>query len=201
MKPSTLSARIKENNSTKKDVDAITERLNSSLKLSDEPDSKSEPLEIGDDDAGEEDWEKLADKELQSPVEAVKTPVAQSDNTTILELYDFDPRIQMHQLVKEFTKIVDPTGTMFFRPKMVNQSIMLTFTNPKHGMDLFYVINSSYGGVVQLLMYHSSRSSWQTSSFRWCSDVSFLIDKFYASCTSQSIADTYYISCIKTLDN
>jgi len=133
MTPSTLSKRIKENNLTNKDVSAITEQLSSSLNIKDEPTDQPDNFESDDE---EDDWEKLADKELETPVEPVKTPTPSSSNLSILELYDFDPRIQMHQLVKDFTRIVDPTGTMPFRPKMVNQSLLLTFNNPKHGRTL-----------------------------------------------------------------
>jgi hypothetical protein len=130
MSPSTLSERIKESNSIQKGVAAITEQLSSSLNIKDEPTNQSD--NVANDDE-EDDWEKLADKELETPVEPVKTPIPSSPNSSILELYDFDPRIQMHQLVKDFTRIVNPTGTMPFRPKMVNQSLLLTFNNPKHG--------------------------------------------------------------------
>jgi hypothetical protein len=133
MAPSTLSERIKSN-SSREDVGAITERLGTSLRVTDESADKPAEAENKDAQVDEDDWEALADKELQAPAELVKPSVTQSTTTTILELYDFDPRIQMHQLVKDFTKIVDPAGTMSFRPKMINQSLLLTFSNPKHGM-------------------------------------------------------------------
>jgi hypothetical protein len=130
MTPSTLTERIKQNYSTSKNVAAITEQLSLSLNIKDEPTDHSDDPE--NDDEGD-DWEKLADKELEAPTEPTKPPVTSSPNPSILELYGFDPRIQMHQLVKDFTRIVDPTGTMPFRPKMVNQSLLFTFNNPKHG--------------------------------------------------------------------
>ena len=120
-------------NSTQKDVDAIAEQLCGSLTLNDNPIDESGVPQNGS-EGSEEDWEKLADKELEIPVEPAKAPLPSSPNSAILELYDFSPRVQMHQLVKEFSKIVDPTGTMSFRPKMVNQSLILTFNNPKHGI-------------------------------------------------------------------
>lgn len=134
MTPPTLSERIKQSNSTtNKDVASITEQLSSSLNIKDEAINQPDKPEKVDE---EDDWEKLADKELETPVEPVKPPVTSSPDQSILELYDFDLRIQMHQLVKDFTRIVDPTGTMPFRPKMVNQSLLLTFNNPKHGTNL-----------------------------------------------------------------
>lgn len=133
MTPSRLSERINRTNSTQKDVVAITENLSSTLNLNDEPTDESSNPENGNEPPDEEDWEQLADKELETS-EPVKAPVpTSSSNPSILELYDFDPKIPMHQLVKEFTKIVDPTGITPFRPKMVSQSLILTFLNPKHG--------------------------------------------------------------------
>ena len=137
MKPLTLSERIKESNATNDNLENITEKLGSLLDLKDKaqdvpPVSKLGPLEADD----EEDWEKLADKELETPEKpAAKSTPPGSDSHTILELYDLDPKMQMHQIVKAFTTIVDPTRTMPFRPKMVNDSLLLTFNNPKHGIN------------------------------------------------------------------
>jgi hypothetical protein len=136
MEPSSLSKQIKSN-STTEDVHAITERLSTRLKVTAESADKPTKAENNDTQVDEDDWETLADKELEAPVEPVKPSVTQPTSATVLELYDFDPRIQMHQLVKDFTKIVDPAGTMSFRPKMANQSLLLAFNNPKHGM--FYM--------------------------------------------------------------
>jgi hypothetical protein len=130
--PSRLSERIKRDKSPNKDVAAITEKLNTTLNLKDdEPSDKAGETGVGGADSDEEEWEKLAEKELNEPRQP--TP-PESTDLAILELYDFDPRIQMHQIVKELTNIIDPTGTMPFRPKMVNQSLFITFNNPKHGM-------------------------------------------------------------------
>ena len=137
---STLSERIKQTNSTSKDLNDITEKLSSGLNLSDEATDKVITPETGDTTTDEEDWEKLADKELETVSETnelAKPVVTTPLHPIILELYDFDPKLQMHQLVKEFTRIVDPTRTMPFRPKMVNQSLLLTFNNPKHGIISF----------------------------------------------------------------
>ena len=136
MSAPTLSQRIKQTNSTQKDVDAIAEKLNATLNLDDttSDSDKSDTPENADAASDEDDWEKLADQELDTPAKPVKAPITPPANTCLLELYDFDPRIQMHQLVKQFTQVVDPTGTMSFRPKMVNGSLLLTFNNPKHGM-------------------------------------------------------------------
>jgi|SRR5271168_285252 len=131
MIPSTLSERIQQSNSNK-DVIAITEELSSNLTLNEEPTHNSGNPGAGNDAPDEDDWEQLADKELETP-ESVKAAVKPSPNPSMLELYDFDLKIPMHQLVKDFTKIVDPTGVMSFRPKMVNQSLIFTFINPKHG--------------------------------------------------------------------
>jgi hypothetical protein len=132
MTPSSLSDRIKQANSTSKDVAVITEQLTSTLNLNDEPINQSDSLQKAEDSPDELDWEKLADKELETP-EFIKPSVSVESNSSTLELYGFDSKLQMHQLVKEFTKIVDPTGSMSFRPKMVNQSLILTFNNPRHG--------------------------------------------------------------------
>jgi len=137
MSTSTLSQRIKQTNSTKKDVEAITEKLNTALNFDDTPSDKSNAPESADAASDEDDWEKLADQELERPPEPVKPHVTRPSTACLLELYDFDQRIQMHQLVKDLTRIVDPTGTMSFRPKMVNGSLLLSFNNPKHGMSLF----------------------------------------------------------------
>jgi len=141
MKPSTLSERIKGSNTTNKNVENITQKFGSLLDLKDTAQdvphaSKSGPLEADD----EEDWEKLADKELETPEKpaAKSTPPPGSDGLTILELYDFDPKMQMHQIVKAFTTIVDPTRIMPFRPKMVNDSLLLVFNNPKHGISCIF---------------------------------------------------------------
>jgi len=139
MSAPTLPQRIKQTDSTKKDVDAITNKLNTGLDLDDTSSDKLDALEHADAASDEDDWEKLADQEPETPPKPVKASPPPT-STSLLELYGFDPRIQMHQLVKEFTKIVDPTGTMSFRPKMVNGSLLLTFHNPKHGMCL-----STYG--------------------------------------------------------
>jgi hypothetical protein len=128
----TLSARLKETQPTNADVDALTNRLGSSFQLDADPVDK--PNEVEEEESSEDDWEKLADKETDTPVEPIKKQTAVAPSTSVLELYDFEPRTPMHQLVKEFTKIVDPTESMSFRPKMVNQSLRLTFSNPKHGM-------------------------------------------------------------------
>lgn len=129
----TPSEQIKSNSSGD-NVGAITEKLRTSLRVTDEPVNRPADAENKDAQVDEDDWETLADKELETPAEPVKPSGVQPTSSTVLELYDFDPRIQMHQLVKDFTKIVDPTGTMSFRPKMINQSLLLTFSNPKHGM-------------------------------------------------------------------
>ena len=137
MKPSTLSQRIKDANSENEDVENITQKLESSLDLKDKPQDVSPLPEVVSLEADEEDdWEQLADKELEAPEKpvAMSTPPPREKSPTILELYDFDSRMQMHQIVKSFTKVVDPTGTMPFRPKMVNDSLLLTFSNPKHGI-------------------------------------------------------------------
>jgi hypothetical protein len=131
MTPSTLSERIQQTNSNK-GVTAITEKLDSNLTLNEEPTDNSSDPKTGNEAPDEDDWEQLADKELETQ-EPVKATVQPPPNPSMLELYDFDPKVPMHQLVKDFTKIVDPTGIMFFRPKMVNQSLIFTFTNPKHG--------------------------------------------------------------------
>ena len=131
MNPSTLSERIQQTN-LNKDVTAITEKLGSDLTLNEQPTDKCGNPETGNESPDDDDWEQLADKELETP-EPVKATVQPPPNPSMLELYDFDPKIPMHQLVKDFTKIVDPTGIMSFRPKMVNQSLIFTFTNPKHG--------------------------------------------------------------------
>jgi len=133
-----LSERIKQANSSAQDVDAVTEKLGSALSLQDKEKSPSEATIVADasqDD--EEDWEAMADKELEAP-EPVKAPETKPkpDSSCILELYNFDPKLQMHQLVKSFTNLVDPTGTMSIRPKMVGQSLLFTFSDPKHGMDV-----------------------------------------------------------------
>jgi len=161
MAPPTLSERIKQTNSANKDVTDITEKLTTTLTLTNEPNDEHEATENRDDSADEADWEKLAEEELKIPVEPVR-PVKQSaSSASILELYDFDPRIQMHELVKEFTKIVDSTGTMSFRPKMINQSLMLTFNNPNHGTNFKYSIaNGSNHGVVQLFLHYASEPTW-----------------------------------------
>lgn len=130
-----LSERIKKTETPSQDVTAITEKLDAALNLDDDkPTNKNggDADEVTSPDDEEEEWEKLADKELNEP--SKPTP-PESTSSPILELYDFDPRLQMHQLVKELTNIIDPTGTMPFRPKMVNQSLFLTFNNPKHGIN------------------------------------------------------------------
>ena len=136
---STFSNRIKQTQSTKKDVDETTEKLSTTLKLNDDANDiravavpESGDAAAADDE--EDDWEKLADKELETPAESPKKPPLIPLTSAVLELYDFDPQIPMHQLVKDFTRIVDPTATMLFRPKMVGQSLMMTFNNPKHGI-------------------------------------------------------------------
>lgn len=134
MNASTLSEGITKTNSAKTNVDDITKRVSSSLRLGDEPaDDSEDTFAKPDDESDQEDWEKLADRELQAPTEAFKPPASKPYDPNVLELNGFDPRMQMHQVVKEFTKIVDPTGSMPFRPKMVNQSLILTFNNAKHG--------------------------------------------------------------------
>jgi hypothetical protein len=132
----TPSRRIKETKSTNADVEDLTKKISTTLLLAADPATSSH-----DDNSSEEDWEKLADKELDSPAEPVKAPTPATSSTSVLELYDFEPRIPMHQLVKEFTSIVDPTETMSFRPKMVNQCLILTFQNPKHGILLISLAN------------------------------------------------------------
>jgi|SRR5579862_4366624 hypothetical protein len=136
---STLSNRIKQTQSTKKDIDETTEKLSTALKLNNDADESRAVAvpESGDAtpaDDEEDDWEKLADKELETPEESPKKPPLMPLTSAVLELYDFDPQIPMHQLVKDFTRIVDPTATMLFRPKMVGQSLMMTFSNSKHGI-------------------------------------------------------------------
>jgi hypothetical protein len=133
--PPTLSNRIKQANSSNKDVAELAEKMSTSLKLNDDQEEKSVVAVPEEDEAApdEDDWEKLADKELETPDEPAKKVVPAPLTSAILELYDFDTRIPMHQLVKDFTRIVDPTATMLFRPKMVGQSLMMTFNNPKHG--------------------------------------------------------------------
>lgn len=135
MKPSTLSQRIRESNSTSKNVENITQELESSLHLYDKPKDALPSVQVVPEKDEGDDWEQLADKELEESEKSVAklTPPPPSDSPAILELYDFDAKLQMHQIVKSFTKIVDPTGTMPFRPKSVNQSLLLTFNNPKHG--------------------------------------------------------------------
>ena len=133
MSSTKFSDRIKQAKSTNEDIEAITQKLEKELKITDEPVSSIVEPEVTADVADEDDWEKLADKELDAPVPKTK-PKAVPAESPILELSDFDPRLQMHQLVKDFTSIVDPTGTMVFRPKMVGQSLMFTFNNPKHGI-------------------------------------------------------------------
>jgi|SRR5579862_2519917 len=133
MSTAKLSDRIKKATSANKDIEALTEKFNKGVNISadsslDTPDQEATPNEAADED----DWEKLADKELDAPTPKQKLKPALNDSS-ILELYDFDTRLQMHQLVKEFTSIVDPTGTMPFRPKMAGQSLMFTFNNPKNG--------------------------------------------------------------------
>jgi len=128
----TLSETIKKANSSNADVAALSDKLNTSLSLDEGPtDPSSNPSP--DADSGD-DWEKLADEDTEVPAEPVKKTAPPIQDSSILELYEFDTRLAMHQLVKEFTKIVDSTGTMPFRPKMVNQSLLMTFNNPKHGM-------------------------------------------------------------------
>jgi hypothetical protein len=109
-------------------VDTITRNLERDLTLTDDV-SKSDEGTAEDSD----DWEALADKELSETIPAETIKITTPSEVATLELYDFDVRIQMHQLVKDFTTIVDPIHTMPFRPKMVNQSLMMTFNNPKHG--------------------------------------------------------------------
>jgi hypothetical protein len=144
MKPSTLSQRIRDSNSANEDVENIAGKLES-LDLEDKPQDAAPVSEVAPPAADEDDWEQLADKELEAPEKpaAKSAPPPQDKSPTILELYDFDPKMQMHQIVKSFTKIVDPTGTMPFRPKMVNDSLLLTFSNPKHGIvpDVIYSAN------------------------------------------------------------
>jgi hypothetical protein len=144
MKPSTLSQRIRDSNSANEDVENIAGKLES-LDLEDKPQDAAPVSEVAPPAADEDDWEQLADKELEAPEKpaAKSAPPPQDQSPTILELYDFDPKMQMHQIVKSFTKIVDPTGTMPFRPKMVNDSLLLTFSNPKHGIvpDVIYSAN------------------------------------------------------------
>ena len=163
--PSTLSSRIKQASSTNKDVAELTEKLSTSLKLDDNdedqktvtvPEAAGTPA-----DEDEDDWEKLADKELEAPAEAPKKTAPAPLTPAILELYDFDIRIPMHQLVKDFTRIVDPTASMLFRPKMVGQSLMMTFNNPKHGMSHPIPYSpGSYNCIIQLFLYHATRSNW-----------------------------------------
>lgn len=135
--PTTLSSRIKQAKSASKDVAELTEKLNNSLNLNDDDEEKRAvavpEAEDTPADEDEDDWEKLADKELEAPAEPAKKTAPAPLTSAILELYDFDTRIPMHQLVKDFTRIVDPAATMLFRPKMVGQSLMMTFNNPKHG--------------------------------------------------------------------
>lgn len=132
-----LSERLEQNESPHQDVSSITEKFGAALNLEDDsPTNKSGGVgsEVKSPDDEEEEWEKLADKELNESRKP--SPPPESTSSPILELYDFDPRLQMHQIVKELTKIIDPTGTMPFRPKMVNQSLFITFNNSKHGMKL-----------------------------------------------------------------
>jgi hypothetical protein len=157
MSTSTLSARIKQSNSRKADVEELTEKITTTLRLDGDPADMPHDTE---EDSSEEDWEKLADKEVDTPPEPVKKPVPAPTSTLALELYDFEVRTPMHQLVKEFTSIVDPTGTMPFRPKMVNQSLLLTFQNPKHGRIPLDVANSSCHCIIQLFLHHPSKSDW-----------------------------------------
>jgi hypothetical protein len=146
MKPSTLSQRIKDTNSANENVENITRKLESSLDLEDKPQDAPPVSEAIRPEADEEDdWEQLADKELEAPEKpaAKSTPPPRDKIPTILELYDFDAKMQMHQIVKSFTKIVDPTGTMPFRPKMVNDSLLFTFSNPKHGIVLDLILSAN----------------------------------------------------------
>jgi hypothetical protein len=134
MAPRTLSERIKQDVS--EDVlKSVTDKLESSLKLKDAAPERNSPT-ANEEASDEDDWEKTADKELSASTKTSKEPQSDISTSRILELYDFDLRIQMHQLVRDFTRIVDPTGCMPFRPKMVSQSLMLTFNNPKHGIIL-----------------------------------------------------------------
>ena len=134
MSSTKLSDRIKEAKSVNKDIEALTERFDKDLTINETPFVEQESA---GDDADEDDWEKLADKELDAPAQKAKEKTIPNESP-ILELYDFDTRLQMHQLVKEFTSIVDPTNTMPFRPKMVGQSLLFTFNNPKHGKSFEY---------------------------------------------------------------
>jgi len=161
---STLSNRIKQATSTNKDVAELTAKMSTSLKLNDEDAEQSVAAVPEEEDPApgedEDDWEKLADKELEMPAEPAKKPAPAPMTSAILELYDFDVRIPQHQLVKDFTRIVDPTATLLFRPKMVGQSLMMTFNNPKHGMPLtIFVLTCSYYCVIQLLLHHTARST------------------------------------------
>jgi hypothetical protein len=130
----TLSARIKQTKSSNADVDDLTEKISTTHLFDSDPSASSHALD--DDNNSEEDWEKLADKEFDPPAEPVKAPAPApaTPSASVLELYDFEQRTPMHQLVKEFTSIVDPMETMSFRPKMVNQCLFVTFENPKHGI-------------------------------------------------------------------
>ena len=123
-------------------IDEFTKHVQEKLNIDDDNDTKEES------NTTEDDWETLADKELensskeQSKIKSnTEVVLVSQPDSTILELYDFDIRIQMHQLVKEFTAIVDPTHTMPFRPKMINQSLLLTFNNPKHGTPILSQVN------------------------------------------------------------
>jgi hypothetical protein len=184
MKPSTPSQRIKDTNTTNDNVENITRKLESSLDLKDKPQDVPAVSEVAPPAANEEDdWEQLADKELEAPEKpaAKSTPPPREKSPTILELYDFDPKLQMHQIVKSFTKIVDPTSTMPFRPKMVNDSILLIFSNPKHGIipgGIHSANRFSNRNSLQLCMCYADESSGQTSPFRRNKHVPILFFKF-----------------------
>jgi hypothetical protein len=132
MSSAKLSDRIKEAKSTDQEIETLTERLNENLKINAQSTNQPDKASTSENE-DEDDWERLADKELDIPSEKSKVKTS-ANESPILELYDFDTRIQMHQLVKDFTSIVDPTHIFPFRPKMVGQSLMFTFDNPKHGI-------------------------------------------------------------------
>ena len=141
-----LSARLKQSNPANTNVETLAKKLSTTLRLDAGPDNESHEAE--DNNSSDEDWEKLADKELDTPIESVKITEPLPPSTSVLELYDFDSRMPMHQLVKDFTRIVDPTETMPFRPKMLHKSLLLTFQNPKHGIAPLCLANRSCHSVI-----------------------------------------------------
>ena len=170
MPSSKLSDRIKQANSSAKDVEAVTKKLGSALTLQDKDKSSSEAAAVADaPQADEEDWEALADKELEAPEQA-KAPEAKPNPETscLLELYGFDTKLQMHQLVKSFIDLVDPTGSMSILAKKAGQSVIFKFSNPKHGIDVILIVSHySKSGALFVLLFCSFQSSGAIAILRW----------------------------------